>query len=122
MAGPRLTRRRRQNAGLAACAQAIEPSVSFVIPAMREQERAAPERRYAYPISRWFPAAVKARAEVRELQNPSFRTVPGFTPSPRQSRNGMPNGPACSAPDGPFIAVPVLAEAFPQRLKFSVLF
>ena len=28
------------------------------IPALREQERAALERRYADPVSRWFPAAV----------------------------------------------------------------
>ena len=28
------------------------------IPAMRDQERAALERRYADPVSRWFPAAV----------------------------------------------------------------
>ena len=97
------------------------------IPATREQERRRSARRYADPRSRWFPAAVTF------LVPAAIAKGVRLMPPRRSSQSIAPNGRGVPAtaktiaqrhaewvgllrPDGPFIAVPVLTEAFPQGL------
>ena len=48
------------------------------IPAMREQERAALERRYADPVSRWFPAAVTFLVPASSRRAPADAAAANF--------------------------------------------
>ena len=99
------------------------------IPEMREQETAALRRRYADPRARWFPAAITFLVPAaianggRCLMPPRRRSNP-VRPE-RRGGSRQPRRPIAEQhaewvgllrPDGPFIAIPVLTEAFPQGL------
>ena len=120
------------NASSSARTTTLSTSALPSIPATREQETAALRRRYADPQARWFPAAITflvpaaiakgadaPRPDAAGAERSDFETTErargdGAAAKTIPQRHAEWVG--LLRPDGPFIAVPVLTEAFPQYL------